>query len=189
VVAVYDRNAAVTCPFPNVPLFSERAELDNFLDRRGPGSLGFVVAIGGRLGDERVEIGEALLARGLKALTVVHDRAWVAATAQIGDGCQVLGMAAVSEEAVLGKFCIVNTSASVDHECRLGHGVHIMPGATIAGCVEIGDLSTVGSNATVVPRVRIGARAMVGAGAVVTRDVPNDAFVVGHPARRRPLGA
>lgn len=41
----------------------------------------------------------------------------------------------------------------------------------------------VGANVTILPGVVIGENALVGAGSVVTRDVPNDAVVVGNPAR------
>jgi UDP-2-acetamido-3-amino-2,3-dideoxy-glucuronate N-acetyltransferase len=43
--------------------------------------------------------------------------------------------------------------------------------------------ATIGSGVVVMCGVTIGERAMVGAGAVVTRDVPDDAVVVGVPAR------
>lgn len=43
--------------------------------------------------------------------------------------------------------------------------------------------ASIGANATLLPGVTIGAGAMVGAGAVVTRDVPENAVVVGNPAR------
>ena len=43
--------------------------------------------------------------------------------------------------------------------------------------------SMIGAGAVVLPRVTIGENVVVGAGAVVTRDVPNNRIVYGHPAR------
>ena len=42
--------------------------------------------------------------------------------------------------------------------------------------------ASIGSNATLLP-VTIGENAIVGAGAVVTKDVPDNAVVVGNPAK------
>jgi acetyltransferase-like isoleucine patch superfamily enzyme len=59
--------------------------------------------------------------------------------------------------------------------------------ATLAGPI-IREGAKIGANATLLPGVVIGRRALVGAGSVVTRDVPDDAVVVGNPARFvRPL--
>ena len=44
-------------------------------------------------------------------------------------------------------------------------------------------LTHIGAGAVVLPGIRIGARVRVGAGAVVTKDVVDDATVVGVPAR------
>ena len=43
--------------------------------------------------------------------------------------------------------------------------------------------ASIGANATILPGVIVGTGAMVGAGSVVTRDVPENAIVVGNPAR------
>jgi UDP-2-acetamido-3-amino-2,3-dideoxy-glucuronate N-acetyltransferase len=43
--------------------------------------------------------------------------------------------------------------------------------------------ASIGSNATILCGVTIGEGALVGAGAVVTKDVPQDAVVIGNPAR------
>jgi sugar O-acyltransferase (sialic acid O-acetyltransferase NeuD family) len=183
VAAVYDRDPQIPHPFLDVPVLSGPSALDDEWLRRNP-RIGrfFAVAVGGDRGRDRLAIAEDLIARGLKAVTAVHPRAWVADSAELGEGCQVMAMAAISEEARLGRQCIINTNASVDHECVLGDGVHVMPGATIAGCVQIGACATIGSNATVLPRVSIGESAVIGAGAVVTRDVPPGAVVTGVPA-------
>lgn len=42
--------------------------------------------------------------------------------------------------------------------------------------------ASIGANATILPGITIGANALVGAGAVVTKDVPENAIVVGNPA-------
>jgi sugar O-acyltransferase (sialic acid O-acetyltransferase NeuD family) len=185
VAVVHDRNPDIEPPFADVPLVCGEAALDAWL-REHPGRAAFfAVAIGGAFGRDRCAVAQHLAARGLAPVAAVHPRAWVADSATLGPGCQILAMAAVSEEARLGRQCIVNTNASVDHECRLGDGVHVMPGATLAGCVEVGDFATIGANATILPRLRIGAGATVGAGAVVTRDVADGATVTGVPARAR----
>jgi acetyltransferase-like isoleucine patch superfamily enzyme len=54
----------------------------------------------------------------------------------------------------------------------------------LGGNVSVGLGALVGIGAAVLPGISIGCRAIVGAGAVVTRNVPDDATVVGVPAAR-----
>lgn len=183
VACFFDRNQDLGAPFGTAPILHDRDRLEKWVGDNRQGLGGFAVAIGGQRGRDRLDIAAYLGGLGLEALTLVHDRAWVADSVVMGDGCQVMALAAVSEDARLGRQCIINTRASVDHECILGDGVHVMPGATVTGCVEIGDGATIGAGATVLPRIRVGKDAMVGAGAVVTRDVTDGSVVMGVPAR------
>lgn len=183
-VALFDRNVALGSPLSGVPLYAGREGFESWLaGRPNPAGIGFLVAVGGDRGRDRIEIQEYLQSYGLVALTARHPTAFVAGNAQVGAGSQILAHASVCVEAVLGRACIVNTGAIVDHECRLGDGVHIAPGAHLAGCVEVGRYAMVGTGAVVLPRVKIGEGAIVGAGAVVLKDIPAGAVAVGNPAR------
>lgn len=185
IVALFD-NADIPSPFEGVPLHIGRAGFEHWLAAQSAPYPRSLVAIGGDLGRDRVELQRFLAGRGLAPHTAVHRTAFVAHDATLGPGCQILAQAAVCTLARLGEACIVNTMASIDHECVLGDGVHVMPGARLAGCITVGDYATIGTNATVLPRLHIGDGAMIGAGAVVTKDVPPGAVVVGNPARVRP---
>ena len=67
----------------------------------------FVVCIGGTRGRDRVNILEGLMSYNLTPITVLHGTAWLADSSYIDQGCQILAMAAVCENARLGVACIL----------------------------------------------------------------------------------
>lgn len=182
VAALFDNHPNRAAPFADVPIVGDWAAFLRWQENAE--RCAFVVAIGGeRRGHDRLQISRDLEKFAFIPAQLAHERSWIAASAHLGKGCQLMALSGVGEHAVIGDFCIVNTNATVDHDCRLGDGVHVMPGATIAGEVEIGSCATIGSNATILPRLKIGRGAVVGAGAVVTRSVPDGMTVAGNPAR------
>lgn len=56
-------------------------------------------------------------------------------------------------------------------------------GLEYAKPITIGDDVWIGGAAIICPGVHIGDRVVIGAGAVVTKDIPNDVFAAGNPAK------
>lgn len=118
-------------------------------------------------------------------IAVVHPAATVHSSVRLGAGAVVFAGAVIQPDTVVGRHAIVNTGASVDHDCRLDDFVHVAPGVRLAGDVTVDEGALVGIGSCVVPGGRIGRWATVGAGAAVVREVPENATVVGVPARPR----
>lgn len=76
-----------------------------------------------------------------------------------------------------------NTMISLN--CTIATNNHDMYERNIITCkhVHIKKNVWIGVNVTILPGVTIGENAVVGAGAVVTKDVPDNAVVVGNPAK------
>lgn len=184
VVALFDRQSGLESPLMGVPLHVGVEGFHRWLASQATSEQYWgLAAIGGAGGADRLEIHRFFDHSGIKVMTLVHPRGFVARDAVLGAGCQILAQAAVASGARLGEACIVNTGATVDHECHLGEGVHVCPGAHLAGCIEVGDFVMIGTGAVVLPRLRIGPGAIIGAGAVVLEDVKAGAVMVGNPAR------
>lgn len=130
----------------------------------------------------RRELFQSFKGKGFSFQEVIHPRAYVSATAKLGEGVQILPGAVVQVGSEIGENTIINTSASVDHDCLIGNNVHIAPGATISGGAVIEDGVHVGAGATVIQQVRIGEGGLIGAGAVVINNVPRGHLAVGVPA-------
>lgn len=185
-LAIFDNNIDLEPPFPDVPLFYLHEGFERWLSSRDmPSPLGFVVAMGGARGKDRLHIADYLTSFGLQPVSFTHPWTSVCSNAILGDGVQIMAGACISARVRIGDQTIVNHMANVDHECILGRGVHIAPGATLAGCVTVEDHVMIGAGAIILPNLTIEEDAIVGAGAVVTKDVDAGSVVIGVPARRK----
>lgn len=182
VIALFD-NILENSPMEGVPLFYGKNGFLAWKQATCLSRVTGVVAIGGGRGLDRVLLQHFMQDHGIEIISAIHPGAIVASDCTLGTGCQILAGAVVGAETMLGEGCIVNTKASVDHESILGEGCHLAPGATLAGCVEVGRGTLIAVGATVLPRIKIGSNVIVGAGALVTRDIPDNAVVMGQPAR------
>lgn len=79
----------------------------------------------------------------------------------------------------------------VNGRCKIGKNCNISQGVTLgqtnrgkyAGCPTLGDNVYIGPGAKVIGAVKIGNNVAIGANCVVTKDVPDNAVVVGVPGR------
>lgn len=182
VVLIVD-NRGLPSPLPHIPIVKGLSGLENWLRKHTGMPLAGLAAMGGNNGKDRLIVMDYFQKFNIVNYTLVHERAFVAKDARIGEGSQILAQGAVCTHTVLARGVIVNTSASIDHDCYVEDGVHIAPGAKIAGEVTIGRCAFIGTGATVLPGIHIGEQAIVGAGAVVTKNVLPGAVIVGNPAR------
>lgn len=137
----------------------------------------------------RYQMAERLSARGGTFCTVVHPRAYVAESAEIGDGCVLAPFAFVGPGARLGRHVVLNTYASVGHDACIDDLCVFSPYAVVNGNVRLRQQVFLGTHATVILGKTVGSYAKISAGSVATRDVPEGALVVGNPGKSRVLFA
>ena len=144
--------------------------------------LRFVIALGD--GRARARIAAELTRTvGPRFASLVHPKSWIGADVCIGLGCIIFGNTSVTTDVVISEHVVINPGSTVAHDVTIGSFATLSPGVDLAGHVRVGEGSMIGTGASVIPRIAIGSWAVVGAGAVVVRDVPDEATVVGVPAR------
>ena len=116
--------------------------------------------------------------------TAIDKSSTVDKNSKIGLGSVIAHNSVIQSDVQIGKHCIINTSSSVDHDCKVDDFVHVGPGVTICGNVKVGSCSLIGAGSIILPNIKIGKNVIVGAGSVVLKDIPDNAKVVGSPAKK-----
>jgi UDP-2-acetamido-3-amino-2,3-dideoxy-glucuronate N-acetyltransferase len=117
--------------------------------------------------------------------------------ARIGEDCNICDAVFIEDDVIIGDRVTIKCGVQLWDGLRVSDDVFIGPNATFTNdrfvrskqypdrfeTTTIKQGATVGANATILPGVTIGRYASIGAGAVVTSDVPDNALVIGNPAR------
>lgn len=117
--------------------------------------------------------------------------------AQIGVECNICSHCFIENDVIIGDRVTVKSGVQLWDGLRIEDDVFIGPNVTFTNdsfprskhysgifpATIIRRGASIGGGATILPGISIGRNAMVGAGAVVTKSVPDNAVVVGNPAR------
>lgn len=129
--------------------------------------------------------------------TRIWQFAVVFANAVIGENCNICAHTLIEGDVVIGNHVTIKSGVYLWDGTRIEDHVFIGPNATFTNDlmprskvypekflgITIRQGASIGANATLLPGITIGRNAMIGAGAVVTKDVPDNAVMVGNPAR------
>ncbi|CAG7649072.1 DapH/DapD/GlmU-related protein [Paenibacillus allorhizosphaerae] len=134
---------------------------------------GSTLGEGAMIGDlasvrERTHIGHS---------TVVGRSATVECRTTIGDRCLIQTGAYITADMIIEDDVFIGPEVSTSNDKYMGRKPYELAGP------HIKEKASIGNNATLLPGVTIGREAIVGAGSVVTKDVPDNATVVGVPAK------
>jgi bifunctional UDP-N-acetylglucosamine pyrophosphorylase/glucosamine-1-phosphate N-acetyltransferase len=138
----------------------------------------------------------------VQLLASVIEEAKIADGVSMGPFCHLRKGAVLDEGVHLGNFGEVKESylgpnTKMGHFSYIGNakiGANVNIGAGTITCnydgekknpTEIGDDVFIGSDTMLVAPVKIGDRSITAAGSVVTKDVPDDALVMGVPAKQK----
>ena len=111
----------------------------------------------------------------------ICDHAFIESNVKIGNGVTIKNGVAVWDLVTIEDHVFIGPYAVFTNDVR--PRAEFRKGSEQLAATRVKEGATVGANATIVAGVVIGRYAMIGAGTVVLRDVPEQALVVGNPAR------
>jgi sugar O-acyltransferase (sialic acid O-acetyltransferase NeuD family) len=142
-------------PIGSVPILGRIGDLPA-LREQAPAA---VVAIGNNA--KRRELSGLALAVGFELASILHPRAIVSPSAEVGRGVTVMAGAVVGCEARLGDGVVVSTGAVIDHHCHLADFAQVSAGACMGGGSSLGAEAWIQEGCALRPGEKVGDKVIV----------------------------
>jgi sugar O-acyltransferase (sialic acid O-acetyltransferase NeuD family) len=143
-------------------------------------------AIFAPLGDNitRVRVLSEARNLGYETPCFIHPLANVHHTVQKGTAVYILPNSNIMPHTFISDFVMISQGVNIAHHVKIGPGVFFSQACTIGASIKINQNAFIGIASVIMTGVNeVGENSIIGAGAVVISDVPNNAVVVGVPAR------
>jgi UDP-2-acetamido-3-amino-2,3-dideoxy-glucuronate N-acetyltransferase len=127
--------------------------------------------------------------------TIVHDQVNLY-KCKIGKNCRIGAFVYIEEGVVIGDNCKLKPFVFIPTGVTIGNDVFIGPGVTFTNDkypkaqgewtlvnTNVKSGASFGARSVILPGVTIGKCALIGSGAVISKDVPENAVVVGNPGK------
>lgn len=111
----------------------------------------------------------------------IHPTAFVSKNAKIGKGVIIYPLCNIDQGVIIEDGCVILNSSIIAHDTYVGKCCYLAPGVCLSGFIKVGDLCFIGSSATVTNNVKIGRNSTVAISTCLTKDIPENSFVIGNP--------
>ena len=118
----------------------------------------------------------------LESINVIHPNVVISEKAKIGKGNIIEAFTKISSSSVVGNHCIIQSFSSINHDVVIEDNVLVATNTTIAG-KRVGKNSIISDGASVTFKKNVGSNCLLMDGAVLTKDMPDNSFGFGNPAK------
>lgn len=134
--------------------------------------------------DVRLTILKSLLDAGFSIPSFIHASVEIHPSVTYGKGVYILPSSNIMPYTTIKDFVMISMGVNIAHHVTIEDGCFFSQGVNVGASISIAERAYLGIASTVMTGVeRVGRSSLVGAGAMVTRNVEDNAVVVGNPAK------
>ena len=132
----------------------------------------------------RIELLQKLNDSEFYTPSFIHPHTYIHDSVKIGKAVYILPETNIMPCTILQDYVMVSMGVNIAHHNLIEGGCFFSQGSNVGASIHIQTKAYMGISSTIMTGVKsVGKNTLIGAGAVVTKDIPDNAIVVGIPAK------